>query len=53
MVFLDLLDLLDEKVIEVLMDWKDFLDATERKENPVEMDRWVFLDYEDLLDHRE
>lgn len=53
MVSLDLLDLLDEKVIEVLMDWKDFLDAPAKKEKPVEMDRWVSQDYEDLLDHRE
>lgn len=53
MVSLALLDLLDEKVIEVLMDWKDFLDAPARKENLVEMDQWVSLDYVDLLDHRE
>lgn len=52
MVSLDLPDLLDEKVIEVLTDWKDFLDDPVKKENPVEMDLWVLQVYEGLLVHQ-
>lgn len=53
MVFLDLQDLLDERVIEVSTDWKVLLDDPAEKENQAGMDRWEYQDYEDLLDHRE
>lgn len=53
MVSPDHLDLLDERVIEVLTDWRDFLAGTVKRENPVMMDRWEFQVYEDHLDHRE
>lgn len=53
MVSLDLLDLPDEKVIEVSMDWRDYLDVPVKRENPVEMESWEFQDCEDRRVHRE
>lgn len=52
-VSLDLLDLLDERVIVVSMGWKDCLDVLVKKENPVGMEAWEFQDCEDRLVHRE
>jgi len=52
-VSLDLLDLLDGKVIEVSTVWRDCLDVLAKRETPAGMESWESQDCVDRPVHRE